>query len=43
DDDVLRKVKKDLDAGGVSVDDAAIRKAMTELLARAIDEIKTGR
>ena len=43
DDDVLRKVKKDLDAGGVAIDDAAIRKAMTDLLARAIDEIKSGR
>ncbi|MCA3648938.1 MAG: DUF1476 domain-containing protein [Methylobacterium sp.] len=43
DDDVLRKVKKDLDAGGVAIDDTAIRKAMTDLLARAIDEIKAGR
>jgi hypothetical protein len=43
DDDVLRKVKKDLDAGGISLDDAAIRKAMTELLARAVEEIRAGR
>jgi hypothetical protein len=43
DDDVLRKVKKDLDAAGVSLDDAALRKTMTELLARAIDDIKAGR
>lgn len=43
DDDVLRKVRKDLDAGGVSVDDAQIRKAMTELMAKAIDDIKAGR
>lgn len=43
DDDVLRKVKKDLDAAGVSLDDAALRKTMAELLARAIDDIKAGR
>ncbi len=43
DDDVLRKVKKDLDAGGVALDDATIRKAMTDLLSRAIEEIKAGR
>jgi hypothetical protein len=43
DDDVLRKVKKDLDAGGVNVDDATLRKTMAELLARAIDDIKAGR
>lgn len=43
DDDVLRKVKKDLDAGGISLDDTAIRKAMTELLARAVEEIRAGR
>lgn len=43
DDDVLRKVKKDLDAGGVNLDDASLRKTMSELLARAIEEIKAGR
>lgn len=43
DDDVLRKVKKDLDAGGLTVDDAALRKTMAELLARAIEDIKAGR
>ncbi|MGL5448428.1 MAG: DUF1476 domain-containing protein [Rhabdaerophilum sp.] len=43
DDDVLRKVKKDLDGGGVSIDDAALRKTMAELLARAIEDIKAGR
>ncbi len=42
-DDVLRKVKKDLDAGGVALDDATVRKAMTDLLSRAIEEIKAGR
>jgi hypothetical protein len=43
DDDVLRKVRKDLDAAGMSVDDATLRKTMSELLARAIDDIKAGR
>lgn len=43
DDDVIRKVRKDLDAGGVSLDDAALRKAMEELMARAIEDIKAGR
>lgn len=43
DDDVLRKVKKDLDAGGIALEDAAIRKAMTDLLARAVEEIQAGR
>jgi hypothetical protein len=43
DGDVLRKVKNDLDAAGLGMDDASLRKAMDELMARAIDEIKAGR
>jgi hypothetical protein len=43
DDDVLRKIKNDLDAAGLAMEDGAIRKAMDELMARAIDEIKAGR
>lgn len=43
DDDVLRKVKKDLDAGGVNLDDAVLRKTMAELLARAVEDIQAGR
>ena len=43
DDDVMRKVKKDLDGHGAGQSDAAIRQAMTELMERAIDEIKAGR
>jgi len=35
DEDVFRKVKGDLDAKGVSVSDAELRKRMTELLAEA--------
>ena len=40
DDDVLRKVKADLDAGGVGQSDVEIRRVMNELLAKAIDQIQ---
>jgi hypothetical protein len=43
DDDVLRKVRSDLDAAGKSVSDADLRRTMTDLLIRAADEIKAGR
>jgi hypothetical protein len=42
DDDVFRKVRKDLDAGGVTATDDEIRGAMLELMARAVEQIKTG-
>jgi hypothetical protein len=43
-DDVFRKVRADLDAKGLqSVADTHIRTAMNDLLAKAIDDIKTGR
>lgn len=42
DDDVLRKVRADLEAGGVAQPDTTIRAAMDELLAKAIDQIQTG-
>ena len=42
DDDVFRKVRKDLDAGGVAATDSEIRSIMGELMARAIEQIKTG-
>ncbi|HKZ96333.1 MAG TPA: DUF1476 domain-containing protein [Hyphomicrobiaceae bacterium] len=42
DDDVFRKVKKDLDDGGIDVADAVIRKKMGELLAQAVREIEGG-
>ena len=42
DDDVFRKVRKDLDAKGVAQSDQDIRKTMIDLMARAIDQIKTG-
>lgn len=41
DDDVLRKVRADLDAGGQPVDDAQLRATMSELMARAVTEIET--
>ena len=43
DDDVVRKVRKDLEDAGVSGADPMIRTAMIDLLERAIDEVKTGR
>ena len=42
DEDVFRKVRKDFDAKGVVQSDQDIRKAMIELMGRAIDQIKTG-
>jgi hypothetical protein len=42
DDDVFRKVRKDLDDGGVATTDEEIRAAMVELLGKAIEQIKTG-
>ena len=42
DDDVFRKVRKDLDAGGVAATDDEIRRIMVELMARAVEQIKTG-
>ncbi len=43
DEDVLRKVRKDLDAAGKSVSDGVLRRTMNELLARAVEEIQAGR
>ncbi len=40
DDDVLRKVKADLDAAGAGLSETQIRAAMDELLAKAIADIK---
>lgn len=42
DDDVLRKVRKDFDAKGVAQSDQDVRKAMGDLMALAIDQIKAG-
>jgi hypothetical protein len=43
DDDVFRKVRKDLDDKKVSVSDQDIKKTMVELMAQAIEQIKTGK
>jgi len=40
DDDVFRKVRKDLEAKGVVQSDQEIRRAMNDLMERAIAEIK---
>jgi len=41
DDDVLRKVKGDFASASVSVDDAEIRRVMTELLIKAAEDIQS--
>ena len=41
-DDVFRKVRKDLDDGGVATTDQEIRAAMIELMGKAIEQIKAG-
>lgn len=43
DDDVLRKVRGDLEAAGKPQTDGQIRRTMDELLARAVQEIQAGR
>ncbi len=43
DDDVLRKVRTDLEAGGKTVADAELRRQMVELMGRAVDEVQAGR
>jgi hypothetical protein len=40
DDDVVRKIKGDLDAKGVTVAEAEIKKQMGEFLAKAVGEIE---
>ena len=42
DEDVFRKLRKDLDAKGVALSDHDVRKAMIELMGQAIDQIKAG-
>lgn len=41
DDDVLRKIKADLAAGGVEQSDHQIRRTMDELMVKAVEEIKS--
>lgn len=41
--DVANKIRKDFDAKGVAQSDHQIAREMTELLAKAIEDIKAGR
>ena len=41
DNDVLRKVQKDLEAKGIALSEPDLRRAMTDLMEKAIAEIKT--
>ena len=43
DDDVFRKVRKDLDAKGVAASDQEIKTQMIELMAQAVSQIETGK
>jgi hypothetical protein len=43
DDDVFRKIRKDLDDKKASVSDQDIRKTMVDLMAQAIEQIKAGK
>jgi len=40
---VFRKIRGDFDAKGLKDSDHQIRRTMTELMAKAIEEIKAGR
>jgi hypothetical protein len=42
DDDVFRKVRKDLDAKKVDVSDHQIRREMEDLMAKAVEQIQSG-
>ncbi|SHF28163.1 hypothetical protein SAMN02745157_2092 [Kaistia soli DSM 19436] len=41
DEDVFRKVRQDLDAAGIAQSDHQIRRTMDELLAKAIEDVRT--
>jgi hypothetical protein len=43
DDDVVRKVRKDLDEKKIAVNDQDIKKTMVDLMAQAIEQIKAGK
>ena len=43
DDDVFRKIRKDFDAKGVAQSDHQIGRVMTELLEKAVADIKAGK
>jgi hypothetical protein len=41
--DVMRKIRKDFDGKGVAQSDHQIAREMTELMAKAIEDVKAGR
>ncbi|HEY8384162.1 MAG TPA: DUF1476 domain-containing protein [Microvirga sp.] len=43
DDDVLRKVRADLDGAGKSLSDGELRRQMDQLMGQAVTEIQAGR
>jgi hypothetical protein len=43
DDDVMRKIQADLDAGGLSQGEPELRRVMNELLEQAVAEVTAGR
>jgi hypothetical protein len=43
DDDVFRKVSGDLQAAGLTVSETEIRSTMTQMLARAAEDVQAGR
>jgi hypothetical protein len=43
DDDVFAKIRNDFDAKGVQQSDHQIRRTMEELLARAVEEVRTAK
>ncbi len=43
DEDVLRKVRGDLEAAGMTGAETQVRSIMSELLARAVEEVQAGR
>jgi hypothetical protein len=43
DDDVMRKIRADLDAGGLSQAEPAVRQVMNELMEQAIADVQAGR
>lgn len=43
DGDVIRKVRKDFEAAGKTLDDAEIARVLTGLMEKAIEQVKAGR
>jgi hypothetical protein len=43
DDDVFRKVRKDLDAAGISASDQELRRVMVDLMSSAVEQIRAGK